>query len=254
MITTPNMGLVRWDQPNDVFSYTELSDNFNLLDVHDHASGNGVQIPTAGLANLAVTETKIANDAVTAAKIADGTVGAAELATAAKPATLLAPWRTIASAEGQVYQGTPVGARIIGSTPASPVPSPRLSGDSVDGLLFGVVYIDPNDYLVTGLTTKLRTRVVVSTNGTAPAITFTAGLYPVTFSGGVGLVIPTLGTVVSGSTAAVVSPSASTSTKADSSDYNVPSAGTYALGVAFSGTTANNSFGNIVLRLAYRHV
>lgn len=80
MITTPSMGLKRWDQPNDVFSYVELSDNFNLLDLHDHTSSKGVQIPTGGLANLAVTNTKIANDAVDASKIATGAVGSTELA------------------------------------------------------------------------------------------------------------------------------------------------------------------------------
>ena len=70
MITTPSMGLKRWDQPNDIFSYTELSDNWAAIDAHDHTTGKGVQVPSGGIANLAVTEPKIANDAVTTNKIA----------------------------------------------------------------------------------------------------------------------------------------------------------------------------------------
>src|SRR4051794_6322904 len=79
-ITTPSMGLKRWDQPNDIFSYVELSDNFALLDNHDHSSGKGVQIPTAGIANLAITDTKIATNAVTNGKIINDAVDASKIA------------------------------------------------------------------------------------------------------------------------------------------------------------------------------
>jgi hypothetical protein len=68
-ITTPSMGLKRWDQPNDIFSYVELSDNLALLDAHDHSAGKGVQIPTAGIVNNAIDATKLADNAVTATKI-----------------------------------------------------------------------------------------------------------------------------------------------------------------------------------------
>jgi hypothetical protein len=83
MITTPSMGLKRWDQPNDIFSYTELSDNFNLLDLHDHTAGKGVQIPTNGLANLSVTNPKLAAGAVDSSKLAAGAVNNAALGTGA---------------------------------------------------------------------------------------------------------------------------------------------------------------------------
>src|SRR5687767_4898268 len=79
MITTPSMGLKRWDQPNDVFSYIELSDNFNLLDLHDHSSGKGVQIPTAGIVNNAIDATKLADNAVTATKIPNASVADSKL-------------------------------------------------------------------------------------------------------------------------------------------------------------------------------
>lgn len=79
MITTPSMGLKRWDQPNDVFSYTELSDNFAAIDSHDHSSTKGVQVPTGGVANLAIDNTKIAANAVDGGKIAAASISASHL-------------------------------------------------------------------------------------------------------------------------------------------------------------------------------
>lgn len=81
-ITLTNMGLTEWDQPTDHFSYTELAANWNKVDVHDHTSGKGVQIPTGGIANLAVTLAKIADLAVGTTKIADLGVTTAKIADA----------------------------------------------------------------------------------------------------------------------------------------------------------------------------
>jgi hypothetical protein len=78
-LVSTNMGLTRWNDPNDLFSYTQLAENFRLLDEHDHSTGKGVQIGTTGLANLAVTNAKIATDAVDATKIAAAAVGSSEL-------------------------------------------------------------------------------------------------------------------------------------------------------------------------------
>jgi microcystin-dependent protein len=89
-LTLTNMGLIEWDQPTDHFSYTDLASNWNKVDIHDHTVGKGVQIPTGGIANLAVTlqkiadlgvgTTKIANLGVTTAKIADANVTTAKIA------------------------------------------------------------------------------------------------------------------------------------------------------------------------------
>ncbi len=78
--TTPNMGLRRWDQPADLFSYTELANNWTAVDNHDHTPGKGLQIPTAGIANLAVDSAKLASDAVTTAKIAAAQVTGVKVA------------------------------------------------------------------------------------------------------------------------------------------------------------------------------
>jgi hypothetical protein len=77
--TTSNLGLRRWDSQSDLFSYSELSNNWTLLDQHDHTTGKGVQIPAAGLATGAVTSPKIAASAVDGTKLADGSVTAVKL-------------------------------------------------------------------------------------------------------------------------------------------------------------------------------
>lgn len=80
MFVTPFMGLTAWDLPNDPYDHDQLANNFDAIDGHDHTSGHGVQIPTAGLANLAVTTPKLADNSVTAPKIPDGTITQAKLA------------------------------------------------------------------------------------------------------------------------------------------------------------------------------
>lgn len=49
---------------------TSISNSLNSVDTHTHASGSGVQIPTGGIANLAVTAAKIANTTITKDKLA----------------------------------------------------------------------------------------------------------------------------------------------------------------------------------------
>lgn len=100
-----------------------------------------------------------------------------------------------------------------------------------------IIYIDPADYpTVNGLTTQLRVRVNQHCNAVAPTGTYTYGLYPVTrpamLSGGAGVDIYTLGTVVAGSTVASVSPAAGSSANLVGADFAIPSAGYYVIGFA----------------------
>lgn len=77
---TTNMGLRKWDTLTDNFLFDELSDNWDIVDIHDHTGGGkGLAIPTAGIANLAVTTGKLADGAVIAGKIASGAVATANL-------------------------------------------------------------------------------------------------------------------------------------------------------------------------------
>lgn len=77
--TTGNMGLLI-PTPGDSDYPTSLNSTINAIDTHDHSSGEGVQIPTAGITDLAVTTGKLAASAVTTAKILDGAVTQAKRA------------------------------------------------------------------------------------------------------------------------------------------------------------------------------
>lgn len=120
---------------------------------------------------------------------------------------------------------------------------------------FAAVYLDPADHAVTGLTTRYRVRGVWITNTqAAPAITCTFGLYPVaTAAGAADVVSMTLGTVVTGSTAAIASPAVSTRNQAVSGDFTAPAAGYYALSVVTSGTPVADSRGILLAYLQGRN-
>jgi hypothetical protein len=124
---------------------------------------------------------------------------------------------------------------------------------SATGSGSGVVYIDPADIAYGALTTKYRVQASCLTNATAPAITFTVGLYPVSaVAGGAGAVSITLGTVATGSTVVFTTPSSSTRSNGNSGDFAAPAAGYYALGVVASGSQAANSNAFISARLVGR--
>lgn len=127
----------------------------------------------------------------------------------------------------------------------NPVPSGQAlsyASTSVESVDFApYIYLDDADFTVGGLSPKLRIRAQIACNATAPATTFTVGLYPLSVAGGTDAITFTLGTVVSGSTVAFVSPSASTVSQGNSGDFAFPTDGAYALGVAVNGTLATNS-------------
>lgn len=95
-----------------------------------------------------------------------------------------------------------------------------------------------------GMTLRLRVRAIISTNDVAPGCNFTFGLYPITrpaSSGGAGNVIYTYGTVVTNSTTTFGTPAADLTSENNSSYFDLPTAGNYALGVVTSGTIAASS-------------
>lgn len=137
--------------------------------------------------------------------------------------------------------------------------SPMLSGATYAPTVIAVVPqlidFDDADYTVGGLTQKLRLRAIVATNATAPGITFTFGLYPVTVLGAGTDMRYTAGTVVASSTLAMATPSASTPTRGTpTADFTIPSDGAFALGVATSGTLASSSFVSMHAILQTRNV
>lgn len=75
------MGLHIWDQVADPYDHTQLADNWDLIDAHDHSPGRGVQIPTEGIADGAITHAKLASGVGSPAA---GSITADQLADAAK--------------------------------------------------------------------------------------------------------------------------------------------------------------------------
>lgn len=115
------------------------------------------------------------------------------------------------------------------------------SGGDVGANAPVIIPVDHSYFDIPGRTAKLRLMTTVGANATAAGVgvTFTFGLYPVTVAGGANALTVTLGTVVSGSTAAHINPATSTITESDSAQFNLPAVGAgavaYAPGVVVSG-------------------
>ena len=121
----------------------------------------------------------------------------------------------------------------------------------------GVFYLNPSFYNANSRVTKLNLRLTAIPNAVAPAITFTAGLYPVSTYGGAsgaGPTIASVGTIVSGSSTPIASPSAAALTTATSGDFNFPAAGGYTLIVITNGTPAAGSLTELNAYLEMRQV
>lgn len=76
--TTPNMGL-QVPEVGDTDYPSSIEESLDAIDVHDHSSGEGVQIAAAGIADGAVTTAKILDANVTAAKLAADSVTTAKV-------------------------------------------------------------------------------------------------------------------------------------------------------------------------------
>lgn len=116
---SPKMLLQIWNSLTDPYDHEQLAGNFQKVDAHDHTSGKGNQIPTAGLADGAVTLSKIypgtistsviADGGINASKIEDGSITAAKLANALRPSqgatTGAESLRALGAAAGQAVAG-----------------------------------------------------------------------------------------------------------------------------------------------------
>lgn len=175
-----------------------------------------------------------------------------------RPDESLAAYQNILQAQGIAQVDLSAGTYFVLNTPSQIVSHALVgSGSSMtfvasannSDIALPALYLDDADYSIPGRTTKLRVRAQVSTNATQPTITFTFGLYPVTFAGAADTLVPTLGTVVPGSTVAIASPAASTTTPGNSGDFTFPSDGLYALGVVTSAGLTNNNMSLLTAQL-----
>ena len=110
---------------------------------------------------------------------------------------------------------------------------------------------------INGITTKLRLRTQLYTNDVAPTGNFTFGLYPITrpaTSGGAGVNIFALGTVVTGSNGATyTAPAADLLGGAVGADFVIPADGHYVIGVVTTATVAVSSHVHLHAQLQMRN-
>ena len=232
--------------PEDI---NDVQQNFN--DVVSWANGG---ISDVNLASNAVTTAKITDGAVTGAKLSDDVVGVYrsiltadrimdnDLAGGAYP---LGAWNTATSATSITASAFEVS---FGTAALADVGTATLP----------LIYIDGDDFTISGRTAKLRIRAQVAANTTSPGtINFVVGLYPITVAGGADTITYTSGTVVTGSTATVAysgaGTSAVTSHTSGGSAFSVPSDGIYTLGVVTSTALANNSAVSVHAQLQVLH-
>lgn len=181
-----------------------------------------------------------------------GNIDTSNLATSAKPVTLLGQYRllheansgwndTLTASTRFFVTGSVVANTTVNQSPNSAIPQ--------------LFHIYGADHSVSGLTAKLRARFVLGVNQVAPAITFTAGLYPASSaSSAADQYKITLGTVVTGSTAAFASPAANSTTTTTTSDFSLPTDGLYVLGVVISGAPTADSAGFISGQIQVHHI
>lgn len=79
MIITGNMGLTAWDLAKDDFDHLQLAANFVAIDKHDHTAGKGVKIPTAGIADKAITHSKLDDEAVQGNNVGAGAINTTQI-------------------------------------------------------------------------------------------------------------------------------------------------------------------------------
>ena len=220
-----------------------------------------LNVTTTKIADANVTLAKLASNSVDSSKIVDGAIVNADINSAAAIAeTKLASsrsgvYRTLFDAQtmtGTGFLGSGVtyimsNGQVIATNntnqgiQTSGTQTAQNTTTTYPYQIPPIFYIDSADYTVSGFTTKMRVKAVIATNATAPGITITAGLYPVTVAGAAGGVTLTTGTVVASSTAALTTPGASAVTQANSSQFTIPSNGGYVLGFTLSGANAGNS-------------
>lgn len=146
--TSAEMLLRLWDQLSDLYSHDLLAKNFRKIDAHDHSTDRGVQIPTAGFVDGAVTFEKLA------------------------PGVGDTAWKKVQTGDSQSASIGP-GTFTLGDGPNY--------GATTDG----VFYFNPADWGVTaGQEGKMKIVSMITTQTTVSNLIFTHGLYPVSFASG----------------------------------------------------------------------
>jgi hypothetical protein len=224
------VGLI-WNLLTDLYDHAQLADNWAKVDYHDHSPGKGVQIPTEGIADAAITGDK--------------------LAAALDPTAAYATIKPILRAGGIATNSGPA----AGTWVLSPSMG-TLSSNATPWAASAHFYFDPAEWAAAGYSPVLKLRASLLNNSVAPATNYVFGVYPVSaFGGGSGANpnVTTLGTVLAGSTVTHTAPAASAFVT-NTVEFAAPTAGSYVVGVAQSGTAAANSMPFFQATLGARQV
>lgn len=222
--TTPKMSLRRWDQLSDLFSHDQLSDNWAKLDFHDHTPGRGVQVPTEG--------------------IFDGAITTAKLATGLDPSSAYTSFKVLRNSLADFGASAAAGTYAMSENRPSTITVGSTGAQ-------GIYYFDPGDYTVTSRSTVLRLRVTMSQGNVAPGITFTVGMYPVSGTNSGSAV---LGAVIGGSTVAMLATATNTLSVGSSTEFAAPAAGYYITAFVSSGVSAASSSAQLRAEMQMRQV
>lgn len=145
--TTSKMGLRVWDTLNDPYDHDQLADNWAKVDQHDHTSNRGVQIPTDGLA--------------------DGAVSAAKLASGLDPTAAFTSYRNVSSEHHGV-----LAASAAATTRVVPVQdgTGSIVSLSVATAPYYAIPIDVSEFAISGRTTLFRLKLTLFTGTPAPGV------------------------------------------------------------------------------------
>jgi hypothetical protein len=154
-------------------------------------------------------------------------------------------YRTIARFTPRARAADVVGAAVHMCNPFGVIAQASGSGNAPQAY-----YLNPTN------TVTLRIAYAVAVNDTAPAVSFTPGLYPLgTPSGGSAVFNPNYGTVVTGSTQLSTTPAAdSISAETVLADIACPAAGWYGFGINITGAMAAGSMVLFAIRFEYKAV
>jgi hypothetical protein len=199
---TGHMGLYGWNQQTDLFDHTQLANNWAKVDYHDHTPGRGVQIPTDGIEDRAITPAK--------------------LDLSVDPSAAYGTYRLVAERSGLMTGGSTSQTYILNTSGANVT---ALGTAWAVGAMF---YMDPNDWVAAGRQVKLRQRASVVTNAVNPTQNFTFRIARVAAWGGASGsgATPTSLTLIGGSTLLISNPGA-TGTAVDAVEFVAPVAGWY---------------------------
>ena len=134
--STPNMGLQTPDVGDSNYA-SSIDSSFTSIDDHDHTTGNGVQIPTAGIEDLAVTNAKLALVSVDTGNLIDASVTNAKLASDISflPAGVVFPYGGTSAPTGYLLCN---GASVLRATYADLFTAIGTAFGTVDGTTFNL--------------------------------------------------------------------------------------------------------------------